>query len=372
MTATIYDLAREAGVGIATVSRCLNNHPAVARDTRRRVLAVARRLHYQPHANAQRLASSRTNTFAAIIPFFTNYFFVQILQGIQDRALELGLDIVLHGVAEPAHADQALARSLQRGRVDGVLYFSMPVPEAYAPRIRQRRLPIVLVDGYHPWFDSIHIENRRGAFLAVQHLMRLGHRTVALISGRPSARPSQERLAGYRDALRTHGTPFDRSRVFAPRSTRLDGFTEEGGREAMRELLRARAKGDPITAVLVASDIQAVGALEEADRARVCIPEELALLGFDDIDLARHFGLSTMRQPLLEMGVLALNQLHHRINDPTLPPSVVSFVPRLVVRRTCGGRSATALDHPGESEASVTLADTAGAVSETRFIHRSR
>jgi len=369
MTATIYDLAREAGVGIATVSRCLNNHPAVARDTRRRVLAIARRLHYQPHANAQRLASSRTNTFAAIIPFFTNYFFVQILQGIQDRALELGLDIVLHGVTEPTHADEALARSLQRGRVDGVLYFSMPIPETYAPRIRQRRLPIVLVDGYHPWFDSIHVENRRGAFLATEHLLGLGHRHVALISGRPSARPSLERLAGYRDALRAHGIPFDRSRVFVPHSTRLDGFAEEAGRETMRQLLQSRRGGDPITAVLVASDIQAIGALEEAHRAGIRVPEDLAMLGFDDIDLARHLGLSTMRQPLLEMGVLALNQLHRRISDPTLPPSVVSFVPELVVRRTCGGRAG---DDLRENGASSPPADDHAVVSGTRSIHRSR
>jgi LacI family transcriptional regulator len=369
MTATIYDLAREAGVGIATVSRSLNNHPAVARDTRRRVLAIARRLHYQPHANAQRLASSRTNTFAAIIPFFTNYFFVQILQGIQDRALELGLDIVLHGVTQPSHAGQALARSLQRGRVDGVLYFSMPVPESFAPRIRQRRLPIVLVDGYHPWFDSIHIENRRGAFLAMQHLLGLGHQAIALINGRPSARPSQERLAGYRDALRAHNIPFSRARVFVPRTTRLDGFAEEAGRETMRELLQARAGGDPITAVLVSSDIQAIGALEEARRAGIRVPEDLAVLGFDDIDLARHMGLSTMRQPLLEMGVLALNQLHRRISDPTLPPSVVSFVPKLVVRRTCGGQPS---DEPSGDEVSIPLADPAPAGAETRSFQRSR
>jgi LacI family transcriptional regulator len=248
----------------------------------------------------------------------------------------------------------------------------MPLPESYAARLRQRRLPIVLVDGYHPWFDSIHIENRRGAFLATQHLIRLGHQTIALISGRPSARPSQERLAGYRDALRAHGLHYDRRRVFVPRSTRLDGYTEEAGREAMRELLRTRSRDADISAVLVASDIQAIGVLEEAHEAGVRVPEDLAVLGFDDIDLARYLGLSTMRQPLLEMGALAMNQLHLRINDPLLPPSVVSFVPRLVVRRTCGGHPDDELALATGGGATVDIAGAARAASDTRSIHRSR
>src|SRR5664279_2311833 len=105
MGVTIYDLAREAGVGIGTVSRCLNNHPSVSAETRAKVLGVVKRLSYQPHAYAQRLASKKTNTISAIIPFFTNYFFIQVLQGVQDKAADLGFDLILYGVNNPSQAE---------------------------------------------------------------------------------------------------------------------------------------------------------------------------------------------------------------------------------------------------------------------------
>ena len=144
MSVTIYDLAREAGVGIGTVSRCLNNHPSVSAETRAKVLDVVKRLSYQPHAYAQRLASKKTNTISAIIPFFTNYFFIQVLQGVQDKAAELGFDLILYGVNNPSQAEYYLRRSLQRGHVDGVMFFSMSLPESYVPKFQQIRLPLKL------------------------------------------------------------------------------------------------------------------------------------------------------------------------------------------------------------------------------------
>ena len=135
MGVTIYDLAREAGVGIGTVSRCLNNHPSVSARTRERVLDVVRRLDYQPHTHAKRLASRRTNTIAAIIPYFTNYFFIQVLEGVQDKASELGFDLILYGVNHPAQAEYYLRRSLQRGHVDGVMFFSMRFPDSYVAEV---------------------------------------------------------------------------------------------------------------------------------------------------------------------------------------------------------------------------------------------
>jgi LacI family transcriptional regulator len=338
MGVTIYDLAREAGVGIGTVSRCLNNHPSVSEHTRAKVLAVAKRLSYQPHAYAQRLASRKTNTVAAIIPFFTNYFFLQILQGIQDRASRLGLDLILHGVTRADQVEHSLRRSLQRGRVDGVMFFSMTLPDLYAEKFQQMKLPLVLVDACHPSFDSIRIENREGEYRATSHLIGLGHRRIGMINAVPNTQPALDRLAGYRDALQEAGIAYDSERVFHTVDARQDGFTEEAGWEAMKRLLRSRLHGEPIQAVVVASDIQAVGALEAAREEGVRVPEEIALVGFDDIEFARHLRLTTMRQPMYEMGVIALEHLAERINQPGLPPSATSFVPELIVRGTCGGR----------------------------------
>jgi LacI family transcriptional regulator len=351
MGVTIYDLAREAGVGIGTVSRCLNNHPSVSSETRARVLSVARRLSYQPHAYAQRLASRRTNTFSAIIPYFTNYFFVQVLQGVQDKSAEVGFDLVLYGVNNPLQAEYYLRRSLQAGRVDGVLYFSMPLSETYAKKFKQMQLPLVLVDSSHPDFDSFRVKNVEGEMVATRHLLSLGHRKIAFINGSIETHPGRERLEGFRGALEESGLQFSPDQLYISGTGRQDGFSRESGRESMKNILSARKNGTDYTAVVVASDIQALGALEVADEQGIKVPEDLAIVGFDDIELAQHAGLTTMRQPMHEMGVLAMERLLGRVKEPAAAVALTSFVPDLIVRSSCGARRASGR---AQSDSSVT------------------
>lgn len=339
MGVTIYDLAREAGVGIGTVSRCLNNHPSVSPETRARVLDVAKRLSYQPHAYAQRLASRKTNTVSTIIPFFTNYFFVEVLQGVQDKASELGIDLILYGVNNTAQAEYYLKRSLHRGHVDGVMFFSMKFPDTFVHRFRQMNLPVVLVDTHHSQFDSIRVENREGAMVATQHLLSLGHRTIAMINANLETQPARDRLEGYRRALEDAGLRFDPQRVIVTDTGKQDGFNREAGRASMRELVHRMDRLDPVTAVFVASDVQAIGALEAARELGIRIPEDVAMVSFDDIELARYAELTTMRQPMYEMGILALEKLAARMKNPEAPPTLTTFLPELVVRRSCGERS---------------------------------
>jgi LacI family transcriptional regulator len=336
MGVTIYDLAHEAGVGIGTVSRCLNDHPNVSPQTRAKVLAAAKRLNYQPHAQAQRLASRRTNTISVIIPSFTNYFFVQVLQGVQDQAADSGFDLILYGVSHPVQVEQYLRRSLHRGHVDGVLFFSMKLPETHAAKFEQMRLPLVLVDAYHPLFDSIRVQNREGALAATRHLIGLGHSSVAMINASLSTQPAQERLDGYRMALEGAGIPFSMDRVIIGESGKNDGFNREAGREAMQRLLVQNTGPNRATAVFVASDVQAIGALEVLRAANVRVPEDLAIVGFDDIELAQYAELTTMRQPMYEMGQLAMEKLMRRMKDPGAPATLTSFLPGLIERRSCG------------------------------------
>lgn len=336
MGVTIYDLAREAGVGIGTVSRCLNNHPSVSVHTRAKVLSVVKRLSYQPHAYAQRLASKKTNTISAIIPYFTNYFFIQVLQGVQDKAGELGFDLILYGVNHPAQAEYYLRRSLHRGRVDGVMFLSMKLPESYVQKFHQINLPLVLLDTYHPEFDSIRVKNLEGATEAVRHLIRLGHRTIAMINASLDTQPARDRMEGYRLALEEAGIPFRSDRVFISGIGKQDGFNREAGRASMEELIRKNPGRDRVSAVFVASDVQALGALEASAELGVRIPDDIAIVGFDDIELAQHAQLTTMRQPLHKMGMLAVEKLFERIKTPQAPPTLESFLPELIVRRTCG------------------------------------
>jgi LacI family transcriptional regulator len=337
MAVTIYDLAKEAGVGIGTVSRCLNNHPSVSVETRAKVLAVVKRLSYQPHAYAQRLASKKTNTISAIIPYFTNYFFVQVLQGVQDKAGELGFDLILYGVNDPQQAEYYLRRSLHRGHVDGVLFFSMKFPESYVQKFQQINLPLVLVDAYHPAFDSIRVKNREGATEAVRHLIKLGHRNIAMINASLDTQPARERMEGYRLALEEAAIAFHSDRVFISGGGKHDGFNREAGKASMGELIRKSGGREKVSAVFIASDVQAMGAMQEAAELGVRIPEDLAVVSFDDIELAQHVQLTTMRQPMHEMGSLALEKLLARMKDPAAAPTVTSFLPELIVRKSCGG-----------------------------------
>ena len=340
MGVTIYDLAREAGVGIGTVSRCLNNHPSVSARTRERVLDVVRRLDYRPHTHARRLASRRTNTIATIIPFFTNYFSIQVLQGVQDKAAELDIDLILYGVNHPAEVEEYLRRSLQRGHVDGVLFISMRFPDSYVAKCHQMNLPVVLIDAFHPEFDSIRVLNAEGAMTATRHLIGLGHRHIALINASLETLPAQERQQGYRAALLEAGLPYLRDNIIVSGAMRQDGFNRDAGFMAMRQLIPAFGRPDPVTAVFVVSDIQALGALDAARKAGIRVPGDLAMVSFDDIELAQHAGLTTMRQPMHQMGMLAVETLTNRMSNPGAPVTLTTFHPDLVVRDTCGAHAA--------------------------------
>lgn len=340
MGVTIYDLAREAGVGIGTVSRCLNNHPSVSAHTRGKVLTIAKRLNYEPHAHAQRLASKKSNSIATIIPFFTNYFFIEVLKGVQDKASELGFDLILYGVNNPAQAEHYLRRSLSRGHVDGVMFFSMMFPESYIAKFRQIGLPVILVDAFHEKFDSICVKNKEGAMDATRHLLQLGHRNIAMITASLDTQPARQRLEGYKAALEESGVPFSENLVVVMTNGRADGFNKEAGYEAMHQLVRLQADSQQISAAFIASDVQAIGALDAARELGVAVPDDMAIVSFDDIELAEHAQLTTMRQPMYKMGVLAVEKLSARRKDPAAPPTLTTFLPELVIRRSCGARQA--------------------------------
>jgi LacI family transcriptional regulator len=334
--ATIYDIAREANVGIGTVSRVLNNHPSVAVKTRERVLSVVGRFDYQPHVYAQGLARKRTRTISAIIPFFTNYFFVEVLQGVQDKITELGYDLILYGISEPAHVDTYLRRASQKGRIDGGLFFSMRLPDVYAERFVNLNIPMVLVDTFNENFDSIVVENFEGARIATSHLIRLGHRRIGMIDGSPESTPGRERLEGFKSALKDYGVPFEEKFFKVSPLSKQDGFNREAGYVAMKEIVQS---GHELpTAVFISSDIQAIGAISALRDQRMTVPDDVAIVGFDDIELSRYFGLTTMHQPMYRMGVLAVEKLMERIENPDSPCAHLKFLPELIVRESCGAR----------------------------------
>lgn len=334
MGVTIYDIAREAHVGIGTVSRVFNNHPSVSEETRARVLRVANRLNYRPHPYARGLARKRTNSILAVVPFFTTFFFVEVLQGVQSKLAEVDCDLILYGVNHPDQVGSSLRRNAIRGRVDGILFFSMKMPEEFAEQYVEMKTPIVLVDTFHENFDSLSVENVQGEYVATKHLISLGHKRIGMLNANLESVPARERLQGFQKALKEAGLTPDSALVKRSASPRLDGFTRETGYELMKEFLTLGSLMP--TAIVVASDIQAVGALAAINEAGLHCPDDIALIGFDDIVLAGSLGLTTMRQPMYEMGSLAIERLMQRMNEPEQPPSHMTFTPKLVIRQSCG------------------------------------
>ena len=329
---TIYEIAKSAGVGIGTVSRVINNHPNVTPETRERVKEVMKRMHYQPHTYAQRLARKQSETISVIIPFFTNYFSVEILRGVQDGISRLGYDLTLFGVNDIDQVEAKISRALHRGRVDGILFFSMRLPDKIVPRLRETGIPIVLVDSFYPKFDSISVANADGAYDATTHLISLGHRRIGMVNALERSVPAMERLQGYRRALESHGIPYSPDLVKAGANTKEDGFNREAGYEAMMDFVRM---GDDMPrAFFISSDIQSMGAISALTEHGCSVPEDVSVVGFDDIELAGHLRLTTMRQPMYQMGLMAVERLTARMSNPDMKIEHTTFLPELIIRET--------------------------------------
>jgi len=335
MAVTIYDVAREAGVGIGTVSRAINNHPHVSQKTRDRVLSVIKELKYQPHAMARGLARKKTNTIAVIVPVFTGYFFLEVLKGVQQAVIQDHYDLILYSIDQAEKTDQFLKKTLREKRVDGVLLISLKITDQYARYFLDSEFPIVLVDSYHQELDSITVQNQQGALIATEHLLSLGHRQVGMIDGQLKSSPAQDRLLGYKAALAKAGIPFDdRYLIISDIVTGQDGFNRESGYRAMQRLL---ALGDERpTAIFVSSDIQAAGALRAIHEAGLTVPEDIAIIGFDDVEIAEYLDLTTVRQPMYEMGQLAVKRLLACIEGDKSPRFEKHLDTQLIVRSSSG------------------------------------
>lgn len=328
---TIYDIAEKAGVSIATVSRVFNKHPRVSDRTRERVFRVAEDMGYQPHVSARNLAQRKTHLVSAVIPMMTNYFFVEVLRGLQDRLIDSEYDLLVYSAPGIEDVTKQLQRAIQRGQSEGVLLFATPILDEHLKRLQKRKHPVVLVDAFHPELDSISTDNRQGGYSATQHLIEEGCTRIGMIMANPVSVPAADRFRGYREAILDAGLHFDDRYVVVSREHWQHGFSEKAGYEAMVRLLKETPRPD---GVFVASDIQALGALRALHDRGIRVPEDVALVGFDDIKFSEYVGLTTLRQPMHEMGRLAVEKLLLRIQEPEHPTSHTVFAPKLIRRDT--------------------------------------
>ena len=325
---TIRDVARASRVSVATVSRVFNDHPRVSVATRERVVAAANRLGYWPNGTARSLITSRTHALGVLLPDLHGEFFSEVIRGIDLAARRQRLHLVVSSFSSTPE-DLTSALRAVRGRTDGLIVMTPDVDASEALRHGVGSIPIVLLnpEAQVPGCDSISIANHDGAHAMVRHLVALGHRRIATVTGPLGNIDAQQRLEGYRSALREAGLEA------SPALEVRGHFTESSGYEAGTLLLTRKPRP---TAVFVANDHMAVGVLGALQDARVRVPSDMAVAGFDDIPMARYLTppLTTVHVDMLALGQRAVQLL---IEPRTGADPRREVLPTtLVVRASCG------------------------------------
>lgn len=331
---TMRDVAKEAGVGLGTVSRVLNESPLVSDVTRQRVLRVIKELNYVPNQLARRLSLGKTLTVAAVLPFFTRPAFSERLNGVASALARTHYDLLIHNIDTPELRRNFFENLLPHEVADGMLVLSLPLFDEEAEYLlRQVDIPLVLIDSSHPRMEGevhqLSVDDVAGGRLATQHLLDLGHTRVGfvgdLVDNPFNFKSSRERYQGYCEALEAAGIP-QRAAYYAA--------GQHGRRQARTLAKEMLALEERPTAIFAASDTQAVGVLEAARSLNLRVPEDLSVVGYDDIELADIMRLTTVRQMLFEAGQRSVEILLKALKDPQMAIVHEELFLELVVRES--------------------------------------
>lgn len=326
---TIVDVAKEAGVSFATVSRVLNDGVNVKPEKRARVLSAVKRLGYTTNLQARSLRAGRSHVIGLLVRDLGTAYIGEIIRGVDRELAENKYDMMLYTTHQRQAQETAYVTALTRSMTDGLLLVLPRHPEAYLKTLRQKKFPYVLID--HQGIDergpAIGATNRAGAYDATRYLLALGHRRIGFITGSMELGCSLERLDGYRAALQDHGVKPDSELV------REGDFTQPRGYAAAIELMTLP---NPPSAIFASNDVMAFGAMEAARERGQKIASDISILGFDDIPQAAqvHPPLTTIRQPLEEMGRRAAQMLLEIIENPERPAEKIELPTELVVRES--------------------------------------
>jgi LacI family transcriptional regulator len=329
--ATIIDVAKRAGVAVTTVSRVINDKGQVKAETRNRVLAAIDELAYRPSPAARSLPRKRAHAISVLVPFVTHPSAVARVQGIVHGLRKTDLPVTILDVEKPAHQNEHLDTLASSYRPEGAVIISLVPSPGQLGRFSDAGLCPVFIDADVPSFSRIFVDDHRGGVIATEHLIELGHRSIAFIgdieNGSFGFQSSAKRHAGYRSALRRAGLEPQ------PHHERTGPHGRDSSRLLARELL---ALPQPPTAIFASSDTQATGVMEAAKEVGLRIPHDLSVIGFDDIEIAGYLGLTTVRHPLYESGLIAADLVIEHIRDPGCPPRRVEQELEVIVRSTTG------------------------------------
>jgi DNA-binding LacI/PurR family transcriptional regulator len=326
---TIKEVAKRAKVSIATVSRVLNSSDKVTQGTREKVLAACKDLGYSPNLQAKRLKLGKTHTIMAVLPFLTLPSIIERLRGVLEAFAASEFDLIPFSVENPQEREIYLASLSNRSRSDGVLIISMPITESQVQRFQDIGMPVVLIDSHHRTLKRIIVDDIAGGEMATDHLLELGHERIAFISDHLD-NPLQfssmaDRFQGYRKALEEKQVKFN------PQYQKQGKHGREEAKQMALELLNLSI---PPTAIVAASDTQAIGVLDAARHMNISVPRQLSVIGYDDIRDADYVNLTTIKQPLYESGLEGGKAILQQIENGLLEPLEIQLPVSLIIRGT--------------------------------------
>ena len=326
---TIKDIAREVGVSPSTVSRALSDSPLISEKTKQNVKEVAQRLGYERNELARGLVKGSSGAVGLVVADITNPFFSDIAQGVGEVAHRFGYGVMLCDTAGKANRESDYIRLLRRKRVDGLILTSATINDPYLKDLAKTRTPFILVSRLCRSVDApyVVVDDRVGARLAVEHLINLGHQYIGFIGGPANVQSSRDRMATYREVLQEHGLAEKEEWMG------FSDFTQAAGRKAGRQMLSLPERP---SAIFAANDMIALGVLEVAEEMGFLIPDDLSLVGYNDISYASlpRVQLTTVAQPTQEMGQIASEWLLSTIEEHKRHPLHCVLNPHLVVRRS--------------------------------------
>lgn len=327
-SATIVDVAKRAGVGVGTVSRVINNSPAVRPATRAKVQAAMEELGYVPNPHARRIAGGRSYTVSVLLPFVGTEFYLRLLEGIEAELGEQRYDLALFPLLSKQRLERFLSSSALAYHTDGLVVASYDLAERFPQGRLPTDRPVVMVDARSDAYDSAYLDNALGGRLAADHLLALGGPVFAVqieeeLDRAFASTVFSARIGGFRAALEAAGAPLPEQHVYRTR------LSAEGGQIALQRFLEVRP---PPINVFAAADVVALGVIEEAERRGLEVGREVRVLGFDGQPWTAARGLSTLEQPVEAMGRASARMLIERLQGLEGPPRHERFEPRLVVR----------------------------------------
>ncbi|MBK7894838.1 MAG: LacI family DNA-binding transcriptional regulator [Anaerolineaceae bacterium] len=327
--ATIEDVAALAGVSRQTVSRAINDKGEISPATKEKVMAAVQQLGYQPNRQAQSMVTQRTQTVGLVIPDISNLFFPEVARGVQDTARKHNYNVLLCNTDDDPDEEIRMLHSLAAQGVDGIIIIGNAADQVTTQTFADSYGPIVMVNRFfdHPNVNIIIVDNEQGAFLAVEHLIQQGHVKIGMLANKNFSRSQVRRVRGYEKALTENGIPYDEALIVGASPTL------EGGYNALNQLLGEHPE---ITAVFTYNDLMGIGAIRAAHDLNKRVPQDLAVVGFDNIGLSSIFipSLSSIHVDKYEIGQRAMNRILNMLDTPNKSFAPIELPVTLIPRES--------------------------------------